>query len=184
MTDSLSSISEEEKQKKLAALQKYMASNPKSARTNIADVPRWVKIAIARKEVLGLTWAECLEGIDRSPARLDGWLTSPAAKDYREKLASIVDDPVQLGAMILQADVANMAIDYLGAIEAAKRAGDYKEVRLGLRDILKTHNIIKDSDLKRTSGGMTINVTLSGGQLQAPEVSSSFSVLEAEIVDD
>ncbi len=182
MTDSLDSLTPEQKAEKLASLQKYAI---KSDRTNVSDIPRWVKVAIARKEVLGLTWAECLEDIDRSPSTLDKWLTAPAAKTFRSQLSSIVNDPVELGAMILRADVANMAIDYLGAIEAAKRAGDYKEVRLGLRDILKTHNLIKDSDIRRTGGGMTINVTLSNPtMLTAPEVSSSYSVLEAEIVDD
>jgi len=178
----MSKISEEEKQRKLAYLHTLPA---KSARTNIKDLPRWVKIAIARKEILGYTWAECLEDIDRSPSTLADWRASPAAHEYRAHLHELAEDPVALGAMILRADTANVAIDYLAAIEAAKRAGDYREVRMGLKDLLKTQNLIKDSDMRRDAGVMTINVTLGGGQLlDAPEIVSSYSILEAEIVED
>lgn len=183
MTDSLSSLSKDSIKAKLALLR----VRPLSTRTNVSDLPRWVKLVIARKDIYGITWAEALEetGVNRADGTLKKWISTPAAHTYRSEISQMIGDPVRMGALIIRSDIANAALDYLGAIEAAKHAGDYREVRMGLKDLLKTHNLIKDSDIRSTAGSMTINVTLGGANALIPqEITSDYSILEAEIVED
>lgn len=173
-----------------ASLAAHLATLPQrhpSTRTKVSDLPRWVKLVIARKDIYGITWAEALDetAVNRAHSTLAKWIVTPAARTFRSEISNIIDDPIKMGALIIRSDIANAALDYLGAIEAAKAAGDYREVRMGLKDLLKTHNLIKDSDVRTAGGSMTINVTLSGGAALEPAViTSDYTILDADIVED
>ena len=153
--------------------------------TNIANLPRWVKTAIVRRELMGLTWKEAAEPHGRAAQTAANWGASPAGKKWRASIHSIQDDPIQMAGLVLRGTTLEAALDYLAAIDAAKANQDYKEVRLATKDLLATHDLIKPQGTQRSGnvGGVIINVTLPPGvqALEAPEITSDYSIIEAEV---
>lgn len=154
--------------------------------THPSQIPRWAKIAIARKELLGATWNESVEGLDRAGQSAMRYGNCPAGKILREQMREFVDDPVQLAQFVLRSNVHEIAIDYMGVIEAAKAAGDYKEVRLAAKDILKTYDVIKDQTRNADALGapMIIHIDLGSAHFEVPEVKTTHKVIEIVAEDD
>lgn len=153
-------------------------------RTEARDIPRWVKLAIAKHELLGCTWVETIENTKHSPSTLSGYKKAPAFKDWQEQLQEIADDPMKIAQLILRSSVAESAMDYLGVIEAAKELNDYKEVRLATKDLLKTYELLKDErSNKGASGPIVVQVNLGNMSVDVPEVEAEYKVLHDESED-
>ena len=140
-------------------------------RTEPKDLPRWVKLCVAKYELLGMSWKETMEKVNKSPATLSNYKKAPAFKAWQAQLAEIADDPTRLAQLILRSSIAESAMDYLGVIEAAKDLGDYKEVRLATKDLLKTYELLKDErSNKGASGPIVVQVNLGNMSVDVPEV--------------
>ncbi len=147
-------------------------------RTEARDLPRWVKLATAKHELLGITWMETVEGTKHSPSTLSNYKKAPAFKEWQKQLQEIADDPMKIAQLILRSSVAESAMDYLGVIEAAKELGDYKEVRLATKDLLKTYELLKDErSNKGASGPIVVQVNLGNMTVDVPEVEAEYEIL-------
>jgi hypothetical protein len=161
-------------------------------RENIADLPSWVKVACVKYELMGLTWREAAEEMNKKDGTLRKYAKSPAVKKWREEVRKSIDDPRFLADVILRASEMEASLDYLWALDKAKQVGDYKEVRLATKDLLASAGILKLSSQHANEPGaniITINLQLPPGlkQLEAPTIESDFSVIEVtdiEFIDD
>jgi hypothetical protein len=180
VTDSIDRKSETKAE--LALRLKSLRSPKMKERVEHSDVPRWVKIAYAKKEILGLSYQEAADEFGKKAATLKNYNISPWVKAWRTELNDIADDPLQVAAMILKGSVLEAALDQLWAIEAAKHRGDYKEVRLGTRDILQSHDLMVTQ--QRGGGaqqGVVINITMPKGMSTEPiTVEADYEVIEQE----
>ena len=150
-------------------------------RTEARDIPRWVKLAAAKHELLGLTWKETIENTKHNPSTLSNYQKAPAFKEWRTQLREIADDPMNIAQLILRSSVAESAMDYLGVIEAAKELGDYKEVRLATKDLLKTYELLKDErSNKGAAGPIILQVNLGNMSVDVPEVEAEYEILDEE----
>jgi hypothetical protein len=185
MTDSLTRKGESK-----AALTKRLKSLPPgkemSERVGPEDVPRWVKVAMAKVDILGDTYKDAAAEFGKSGSTLKNYNTSPFVKSWRASLQEIAEDPVQVAGLILKGSVLEAALDQLWAIEAAKKDMDYKEVRLGTRDILQSQNLLQTQyGGKRSSAEpIVINITLPGAEVKPLAIETDYEVIDAEIDDD
>ena len=148
-------------------------------RTEARDIPRWVKLAVAKHELLGCTWVETIENTKHHPSTLSNYKKAPAFKEWRAQLRDIADDPMKIAQLILRSSVAESAMDYLGVIEAAKELGDYKEVRLATKDLLKTYELLKDErSNKGAAGPIILQVNLGNMSVDVPEVEAEWEILD------
>ena len=148
-------------------------------RTEAKDLPRWVKLAVAKHELLGMTWKETMDRVKQSPSTLSSYKKAPAFKLWQAELREIADDPMRIAQLILRSSVAESAMDYLGVIEAAKDLGDYKEVRLATKDLLKTYELLKDErSNKGASGPIVVQVNLGNMSVDVPEVEAEYEILD------
>ena len=147
-----------------------------------SDVPRWVKVAMAKKEIMGDSYKEAAAEFGKAAGTLEAYNKSPWIKAWRTQLEAIADDPLQVAGLILKGSVLGAALDQLWAIEAAKHRGDYKEVRLGTRDILQSHDLMVTQ--QRSGGaqqGVVINITMPKGISAEPlTVEADYEVIEPE----
>ena len=163
------------------AMLKSLPQRKHSERTEPSDVPRWVKVAMAKKEIMGDSYEEAAAEFGKAAGTLEAYNKSPWVKAWRAQLEAIADDPLQVAGLILKGSVLGAALDQLWAIEAAKRRGDYKEVRLGTRDILQSHDLMVTQ--QRSGGaqqGVVINITMPKGMSAEPIMVEA----DYEIVDN
>ena len=168
------------------AMLKSLPRKDMKDRVEPSDVPRWVKVAMAKKEILGHTYEEAADEFNKKASSLEKYNRSPWIKAWRAELCDIADDPLQVAGLILKGSVLEAALDQLWAIEAAKHRGDYKEVRLGTRDILQSHDLMVTQ--QRGGGaqqGVVINITMPKGVSAEPlTVEADYEVIEQESTEE
>jgi hypothetical protein len=167
---------------------------PMEERTEPSDVPRWVKMAFTKIEVLGMSYKDAAAEFKRQGRTLEKYARAPIIKEWREQLREFANDPVAMATAVIRGSTLEAAIDQIWAIETAKSSGDYKEVRLGTKDILATHNVLRPaSSSQRADGNLTISVNLAGAlpSLEAPTAQAEVvyeevikKVEDYEIIDD
>ena len=163
-------------------------------RIGAADVPRWVKMAMTKVEILGLSYKEAALEFKKKGATLEKYAHAPFIREWREQLRAWASDPVRVANAVIKGSVIEAALDQVWAIETAKNANDYKEVRLGTKDILATHNILKPATASgRGDSKIMVSVNLGGSidALEAPAATAEISYEEViaekadyEILDD
>jgi len=167
------------------AVLKDLPKREMSERLEPSDVPRWVKVAMAKVDILGMTYKDAADEFGKAGSTLNKYNQSPFIKQWRESLKEIAEDPLQVAGLILKGSVLEAALDQLWAIEAAKHRGDYKEVRLGTRDILQSHDLMVTQ--QRSGGaqqGVVINITMPKGVSAEPlTVEADYEVIENEPAD-
>jgi hypothetical protein len=194
MTDSLQRKPEDNTPVKVRhRLDKY-TSKPMEERTEPSDVQRWVKHAFTKIEVLGLTYDEAAAEFGRKGHTLQKYARAPIIREWREQLREFANDPVAMGTAVIRGSVLEAALDQIWAIETAKASKDYKEVRLGTKDILATHNVLKPaSSSARADGKLTISINMGGAiaSLEPPMAEAEVEYIEVikkvadyEILDD
>ena len=160
---------------------------PPEERTEAHQVPRWVKHAFAKIEILGYTYAEAAKEFNRSPKTLQKYKMSPWVKEWRKALAEKAADPERVADMVMKASLFEAALDQVWAIETAKEKNDYKEVRLGTKDILTTHGILKPQGTRGPTHAPIINIQLpasvDAGALAPVEVQTEVRLIEAEVIE-
>ena len=184
MTDSIDRKGETKAE--LAKRLSSLKNTPMKERTEPSEVPRWVKIAYAKRDILGLSYQEAADEFGKKAATLKNYNISPWVKAWRKELVAIAEDPLQVAGLILKGSVLEAALDQLWAIEAAKHRGDYKEVRLGTRDILQSHDLM----VTQKSGGgaqqgVVINITMPKGVSAEPlTVEADYEVIDSDTDTD
>jgi len=150
------------------------------------QIPQWVKVATARMEVLGETYAEAAEPFGRKGATLNRYASAPWVQEWRLGFREIMEDPDEVARLILKGSIVEAAMDQLWAIQTAKNRGDFKEVRLGTRDILQSHDLMVTQ--QRGGGaqqGVVINITMPKGVSAEPlTVEADYEVIEQEEIDE
>lgn len=165
-------------------LDKY-GSKPMEERTSPSDVPRWVKMAFTKIEVLGHTYKEAAKEFGRTGRTLEKYARAPIIREWRDQLREFANDPVAMGTAVIRGSVLEAALDQIWAIETAKASNDYKEVRLGTKDILATHNVIKPaSSSARADGKLTISVNLGGALASLEPPQATAEVEYSEVITD
>ena len=151
---------------------------------NPSELPRWVKMVVAKHELLGLSWREAAEECKKSAGSLSRYKKSVAFDVWEGQLRAIADDPMRLAQLVLKSSLMESALDYLGVIESAKDVNDYKEIRLATKDLLKTYELLKDErSNKGASGPIVVQVNLGNMSVEVPEVEAEYEVLIDEEPD-
>ncbi len=147
------------------------------------DLPRWVKVAVARHDILGMTWKEAMDKSPRSLSTLNNYMKASACKTWRAAIQKIADDPLKLAQFLLRDSLTETSMDYLAVLDAARDIGDYKEMRLAAKDLLKTHELLKDERSNKDAGSpIVVQVNLGNMDPEIPTVKvEHIEVIEAEV---
>lgn len=139
------------------------------------ELPSWVKGAFVHVDLGGMTYAEAAAQYNKAPTTLSNYASSPAAKKWRESVEEVANDPAILAKGVLEAAVADCSANLIWALEAAKRADDYKEVRIAASHLLDRLNIQKVA-APESKPTIVVNVTAAS----RPETIE----VEAEVVEE
>lgn len=137
------------------------------------DLPRWVKLALTEYTTIGGTYAEIAEKYDRSVSQLSKYANSPAGKKWRAEVLKIADSPEQVAMSMIRASAANVALDYMMALQGAIDAGDYREIGVMSRDLLDRLGLKKQTKENASKPTLVINVGAGGLALDMPQVQTS-----------
>lgn len=137
-----------------------------SERTELSDLPGWAKVAIMHKALFEISFKDTLKllGINRAPSTLNNYWKTPAGKMLRESVDKFRDDPVAMAEALLRSSAMHITVDRLIFLEMAKASGNFVEADKIARDLQdRVPELAKKSASKSGAGGMTIHVTLPGG---------------------
>lgn len=164
-------------EKKSAFLALRESGTPAREKEHPSELPGWVKAAFVYVDLGGETYRDAAERFGRKPTTLSNYASSPAAKKWREAVAEVADDPAVLAKGVLEGAVADASADLIWARETARRAGDYKEVRMASAELLDRLNIQKKH---APAAKPTIVVNVTGAQAASIEPIE----VEAEVLED
>lgn len=174
----------EAREARLAALRKLQDLPKKRDTEDISDLPRWAKVGIARKELLGESWKEAGASVNRSAASLSEYGASPAGKRWREQLAEVADDPKTLVESMLKGTALSVTLDYLLAYERAITANDYKETGIMARDLLDRFGVTKKQEKSLQAPSQIVIMLPGGASLEVPTVTSEHKQLPGKVDAD
>ena len=144
------------------------------------ELPGWVKTAFVFVDIGSKTYAEAAKEFGKSGQTLNSYAKSPAAKKWRASVAEVGNDPEVLAKGVLQAAVADAAAYLLWALEAAKRVGDYKEVRMLSGEILDRLQVLQKTKEIVPQRPPVIHLHVGdGGKIAKLEVESE--IVEGEV---
>ena len=156
----------------LARLEQY-PSIRKEDRTEIEQLPRWVKTALVMQAVDGLSYNEAAERLGKAGSTLSAYAKSPAAKKWLSGLSEFLNDPVAMAKAYLSANALTITLERMAFLEAAVAAGDYREGDKIARDLQDRIGIIAK---KAESGGaINIRLSLGGALLEGPVIEAEWS---------
>ena len=156
----------------LARLEQY-PSIRKEDRTEIEQLPRWVKTALVMQAVDGLSYNEAAERLGKAGSTLAGYAKSPAAKKWLSGLSTFLNDPVAMAKAYLSANALTITLERMAFLEAAVAAGDYREGDKIARDLQDRIGIIAK---KAESGGaINIRLSLGGALLEGPVIEAEWT---------
>jgi len=144
------------------------------------ELPGWVKTAFVFVDLGGKTYTEAAREFGKSPSTLKNYVASPAAKKWRAALKEVGNDPKVLAKGVLQAAVADAAAYLLWAMEAAKLAGDFKEVRMISGEILDRLQVLHKTKEIAPPAPPTIHLHV-GGEVATAIVEVDSKVIEGEV---
>lgn len=157
-------------------------------RTELSDLPRWAKTALVEFEIMGLTWEEAAKRHNRTGATLSQYGKSPAGQKWREQLRRFADDPVALAEAMIRGNALNITLDRIAFLEGLKEAGDFVEADKIARDLQDRIPELAKKSGNKQAGGMTIHLTLPGGNsldaVVVQSVSEPAGLLEGEVTTD
>ena len=150
--------------------------------TTVAHLPRWVKAALTVHEMHNESYHSCAKPYNKVGGTLANWANTPGGLAWRASLHSIANNPAVMAEMLLRSTLGEAGSDYIWSMEAAKERNDYKEVRLATKDLLGSYGILRPMSEDNAPGAVSINITLGAGETEliAPEVTSSFTIVEAK----
>lgn len=143
---------------------------PAYKRTELSELPRWVKTALVMKHVDGLTYKEAAARFNRSGGTLSEYGKSPAASKWIEHLLEFVEDPVAMAKAYLSANAMSVTLDRIAFLQAAIEAGDYATGDKIAKDLQEKMGIVAK---KSQEGALSVKIQLGAGSVDVP-------VIEAE----
>jgi hypothetical protein len=155
-------------------------------RTEPHHLPGWTKIACVKHELLGQSWRQIAKDLGKNKARVQDLVNTPAAKKFREAMAEMTGDPVELARAVLKGAAVGLAVENLLHYEAAKKAGDNAEAGRQLRFLTETVGVSMPKNADAVPTQITIN--LGGGISVSADIphgeSEGTKILPAEILND
>lgn len=157
----------------------------KHERTEITDLPRWVRTALVQHITLDWPLERCARHYGKKVSTLQKYACSPAAKQWKAELTKFADDPKAMAEATLKASAMQITLDYMKAYQSAMDAGDYKEVGVVSRDILDRIGMVKKDTSKGGQQRSIIHINLGQGvSLDVPFVETSFEgIVEGEYTE-
>ena len=131
-------------------------------RVSPSDLPTWVKLALIKHELYGLTWEEAAGEFGRSGKTLNMYGRTPIGQKIRSDVREFRDNPVEVAKALLSANALGITLDRLRFLEWAKRAGDYAAGDKIAADLQDRIGITK-KDPKGAVGAMQITLNIAGG---------------------
>lgn len=162
------------------AIQKRMEKYPSKQhheKTEISELPRWVKTAFVMKDVDGLTYKDVAERFGRSPKTLSKYASSPAAQKWRARIQEWADDPINVAEAYMKGNALSVTLDRIAFLEMAIQAGDYKEGDKIARDIQDRIGLTRKKSADDSTPSLTI--VLPGGA-EPQMIEAEYEVLEEE----
>lgn len=159
------------------ALREQGALKGPSEKERPEDLPGWVKAALVRCDIEGETYAEAAAAFGKAAGTLGGYARSPGGKAWRAAIAEITDDPALIAKGVLEGAVADASATLVWAVEAAKRAGDFKEARIGAAHLLDRLGVQKKESKKESP---TIVINLPGGAAEPTVIEAETEIIEDE----
>lgn len=134
-----------------------------SEKTRIADLPKWAKLALARRELYGETHEEAAKHFGRTKSSLEKYASSPAGKTWIGSLEELGNDPVFVAESLIRSNALGVTFDAFWALELAKEKGDYKEVGVISRDLMDRVPEIRKSQAGGHTAPAQIIIQFGGG---------------------
>lgn len=144
----------------------------------------WHMIGIAMHDLYGLTWEEVGDRMGRGHTMLSQVGLSPAGKAFRQRLRDMTQTPEAIALMLMKANSLNVTFDYMQALEWAKEARDYAAVGRMTKDLLSLAGAEEKQVEEDQGKELHYHIHLDGNSLEAPFVTSTHQLLDAEVVDE
>lgn len=172
-------------------IEKFKNMPSSKEKEEISELPRWVKTALVKHELYGLTFKQAAKDARRSGETLRGYAKSPAAKKWREQLREFADDPIEIAKAYLKGNALNISLDRIAFLDMAKSAGDYAAADKIAADLQDRIGITKKRD-KSGDGSIVVKLQLPGGgaaALEPAKIEAEWEEVEeegpdVEIVDE
>ena len=148
------------------------------------DLKPWHMIGLAMHDMYGLSWEEVGDRIGRGHTVLHVIARSPAGNRFRERLKELYETPEAVALLLMKANSINVTADFFAALEWAKEARDYAAVHKMTKDLL---SMVGAEEKQRDDAKDTrpeLHIHLDASSLDVPFVTTSHTLLEAEIVSD
>lgn len=160
---------------KLAKYERH-ASNLKT----VEHLKPWHCVALARHVVYGQPCSDVAKEMKHSPASVNAVKNSPAGQAFIEKMTQELRDPVKLVKDLMASDVFSKHMDWLQAWEWAVQAKDYEAIHRMAKDI----GLQPALEQKQQQGPTKISLHLNMNDLAAPQATTKYQLMEAEIVEE
>lgn len=146
----------------------------------ISQLASWHCRALAEAEVSGLPLSTVAKQMRHSVDTLRAVARSPAGQKYLETIRANMHDPVRVVRDLLAAGTVNKLLDWERAWQQAVDAKDYQAVHRMAKEI----GLQPALEATQQQGPTKISLHLNLNDLAAPAVKTSFTVLEAEVVEE
>lgn len=176
-------VKAEQTRERIAAL-RLRGNIPRTER-KAGQIPSWVYLAIALHDAEGHSWAAAAKRQGKSKAVLEQYVRSPGAKAYRSKLKEIINDPVRVGRIALEAGAVGWAVEGKMLYEAAKSSGNLAEAGKMWRSVAEGIRLLEPQ--AADAAPLQVIVNMQGGQsfsADAPMGEATYEVVQAEIIRD
>ena len=144
------------------------------------ELKPWHRLAIVKHEIYGDSWEVIAEERGKSGDTLRKIAQTPAGLKCVEEIKEITSVK-GLTKMLLENAQLGMYEDWLVALDWAKQARDYKTVHSMLKDVGLQPTL---EETKKDERPQTIILNLSAADMQPVQASSSYALIEAEVVDE
>lgn len=146
------------------------------------DLKPWHMIGLAMHDLYGLTWEEVGDKMGHGHTVLSDIGRSPGGTAFRARLMELAKTPEAVALLLMKANSINVTADFFVALEWAKEARDYAAVHKMTKDLL---SMVGAEEKQRDEGRDTrpeLHIHLDAKDLDVPFVTTSHTLLEAEIV--
>lgn len=148
----------------------------------LEDLKPWHCTALARHVVYGQAFSEVAKEMPgkHSPESIRAVAKSPAGQAFMEKMTQELRDPVKLVKDLAKSDSFEMYVMWLQARDWAYQAKDYEAIHKMAKDI-GLQPMLED---QAKSGPTKISLHLNMSDLASTPVKTSYSYMEAEVVEE
>jgi len=151
---------------------------PARERQEVHEMPHWVKLALIKRQLEGLTYKEAAQAFGKKDEKnLGEYGRSPAAEKWLSQLQPFLEDPIEMAKALLNASAAGVTVDRFVFLELAKASGDYINGDKIAKDLQDRMGIVAK---KHDQGGaIQVKIHLGGGSLDAPVIEAEWEEVDS-----